>query len=1203
MRLKSLELIGFKSFVDRTVIQFEPGITGVVGPNGSGKSNVVDAMRWVMGEQSAKHLRGGEMQDVIFAGSEKRRPTGMASVFLTFDNSDGRAPAEYSHYSEITVGRRLYRSGESEYFINKTACRLRDITDLFLGTGTGTKAYSIVEQGQIGRIVSSRPEERRLLIEEAAGISKFKNRRETAERKMAATQGNLLRLRDIIAELERQLSSLRRQAKKAEKYRNLEQELRRVELAFAAHQWLGIQSALSLAESDLRREKEAEVVASAGLAEREAEIETGRSSLLDLERAVALAQEKTYALQNAIHLFEAKIEHRKQEIKEAEIRRAKARSEAEELSVRKAQWRDDLNSLNGTIVTADLAAAEAREEGDSFAEQTEKLRGDYDALAERIGLLQANIVSAAETISSLQSGVEHVEREEGLIRASLAQDLDARDDVATELNKVRREIAADRSRLDGMRQVSMKLEEERSALEETLARHRQALQDTEAMLEIEKEQLQLADSRLRSLDELAHNFAGYQSGVKAIMQSRDASDGGLDCLAGVQGLLAEHMEVDPRYETAVGALLGERVQGVLVATAETAVAAVDYLNGAELGRGTFIPTSRPPSIDSRPAPALPGVLGKLESFVTFQEPYAIVGKMIFQDVCLVENLSVAYRCWALDRSFTYVTLNGDVLDRTGIISGGGADGQSEGILARQREREQLRPEVERLRVSTKRLAEAQRSQQARVKDIAHRLEQLAKDSHDEEINFSQLTQRLTHKGEELARLQKLQTELHEKLDKHNQAIARLAAERSAAIESLRETRDTRARDEKTLQELREMGESLGRERAKVADELTRRRTILAAHEERALGADREIERLVVSIADAECARQRHLAEGIECDIMVQASQRSIEILRAQLQVAVKNAEAAAINQRELQQKYNDLKNVIQEQEESLRQLRAAHEKSVSAKHEADLAVAQHRERIGFLYRDIMGKYNVSLEERADSLVPDDFDESAFSEKLADLRHKMQRFGGVNTDSIEEYAELEQRYQFLTGQAEDLENSVAALQRAIHKINRVSRERFRKTFSQINEKFVKLFPRMFCGGKAELRLTDEDNLLESGVEIIAQPPGKKLQNVGLLSGGEKALTAVVLIFAMFLVRPSPFCLLDEVDAPLDDVNIDRFNEMIREMTKYAQFILITHNKRTMTLGDCLYGVTMEEPGVSRIVSVRLNRADDDVTAGSSDTAAA
>jgi chromosome segregation protein len=1185
MRLKSLELVGFKSFVDRTVVQFEEGVTGIVGPNGSGKSNVVDAIRWVMGEQSAKHLRGSAMQDVIFSGSQKRTPMGMASIFLTFDNSDGRAPAEYSNYAEITVGRRLYRSGESEYYINKTPCRLKDIVDLFLGTGTGTKAYSIVEQGQIGLIVSAKPDERRLLIEEAAGISKFKHRRAAAQRKMEATRSNLARLQDIVNELQRQINSLQRQVKKAERYKALTEELCTIELTHAAHQWQGWQGELVAVEERLTRLTEEEALAAAKLSETETQIDEGRVALSEIERELSLAQERAYALQNRIHLLEANIKHKTQEIDDTAQRSQTATQEAKGLEVKRVEWVRELGVANQEKVECDVALASVEEEAGALSAQVEETTRGLNACIETLHETQGTLVEVVEAISAAQSRSDHLDHRIVEIQEEIVQAQAQVKDVDVQLRAVRSQITTEREGLESQQQLSMELTQERGSLEETLQRQSAELQQTTTDLLEQREALHRLESRRNSLEELARNFEGFQEGGRAVLQ--DVSAGSVT--AQVRGSLDEFVVTDSQYEAAVSAVLGEVLQGVVVESHADGAAAIRYLKETAKGRGTFVPQQLR-SVDSEPPVVCgDGVIGPLASYVRFTAALTAAGPLLLRGVILVETVEAGIAQWQRHQGrYRFVTLDGDLITEQGIVMGGSRGDQAQHILSRRRELEDLSQQGRTLQTEVDQLEVMQHRAQGRVDHMRAQLDSLSQNRQDAEVDLAHLKKDLDHKEHESRRLTEALASAQTTVRQKEEVIERIAAERGslgAKLEALRTQREGLTADidagRGEEQEFKARSESL-------TATLHERKAHLASQQERVRGVEREIDRLIKSTAEAKSTIARKSLEVEEGQKQVVKAREEIATNRQELGEAVTEAETRAQRQQTVQQRYQSTLESVREREAQLRDLRRAHEERIEAKHQSEITGTQQRERLIFLEREIQERYHLHLADHASEYLTESYCGDGVDEKIEQMRERVEKLGGVNTDAIEECDELQQRYDFLTKQAGDLEESIEALHKAIHKINRITRERFRTTFAEINERFTQLFPKLFRGGKAELVMTDADHILESGIEIVAQPPGKKLQSVTLLSGGEKALTAVALIFAMFLVRPSPFCLLDEVDAPLDDANIDRFNDLIREMTNFSQFILITHNKRTMELADSLYGVTMEEAGVSKLVSVRLNQ---------------
>ncbi|MBI4126534.1 MAG: chromosome segregation protein SMC [Deltaproteobacteria bacterium] len=1186
MRLKSLEMTGFKSFIDRTTVHFEDGITGIVGPNGCGKSNVVDAIRWVMGEQSAKHLRGSSMEDVIFNGTTTRPAMGMAEVLLTFDNSDGGAPATYSEYTEIQIGRRLYRSGESEYFINKTACRLRDVIDFFLGTGVGTKAYSIVEQGMIGSIIQSKPEDRRLFIEEAAGISKFKARKEAALRRVESTKANVERLTDIIAELSRQMNSLHRQAKKAERYQRIAEELKGRELTLAATRYRKLRGDLERREKEEQRLREQEAGAEAELGQFESSLEGDRLALTQLERELQDVQQQLYATRNTISLHESSVQHKTQEIERLTATKVSAERDIVELEARLALLAERLAVVNEERVRADMEMATSQETTDRIDQENAALKTTRDTLQSDLETTRDRYHGVATQMSDGRARRESWQhRLDELLRRK--QSLE--EEVATfdrQLATLDRELAKQRKDLEGYRQVKLHLVSEAESLRVTLEQQQaEAKRAEETVAQLERN-LQTATSRHASLVELTKNFDGFRDGVRAVL--RQAHEGAT--LSGIVGAVSELLETEPRFERAVSAILGDKLQYVVVASPEVGVGAIDYLKREASGRGTFVPVGLRLSEEQRSFPTGDGIVGRLLDCVHMREEHQSIARYLFSDVVVVEDVPRALKLWSEGAAgTTYVTLEGDVVDAAGCVTGGSSDA-GELLVSQKRRLGELEQEMTELRGKLS-LAEVElEERRKRVAGIERQCQKMTADDHTEAIrvvslehDVGEIEARLIREREQHRRLTATVSSTVTESETINRELASLATflekaeEESRGYEQYMREREGR---------LTVVTSDLAVKETELLDAKVR----LAHARERRQGIDRELEQQIDLKADAEVQLSRRRSDISQAEQAVATLQAEIVSLKEELGRAVQQATSCDQQLITLKERYESQAKVIQEQEAGLRALRSRHTESVKAAHEIQLHLTEVRSEVNHLLATIRERYHVELPAIEVEYARNDADYNVEQEmqEVEALKEKIDGIGAVNTDAIKEYEELSERHTFLSKQQVDLTTSLEALVQAIHRINRTSRKRFRETFDAVNEKFEVLFPKLFGGGRARLLLTDEENLLESGVEIMASPPGKKLQSITLLSGGEKALTSVALIFSIFLIKPSPFCLLDEVDAPLDDANIDRFNELIRGMIPHSQFILITHNKRTMELADLLYGVTMQEAGISRMVSVRLGQ---------------
>lgn len=1182
MRLKSLELVGFKSFADRTIINFEEGITGVVGPNGCGKSNVVDAIRWVMGEQSAKHLRGSSMEDVIFNGSEKRPSVGLSSVALTFDNADGRAPAEYAAYTEITVGRRLYRSGESEYSINKTPCRHKDIIDLFLGTGVGTKAYSIIEQGRIGQIVSAKPEERRYYIEEAAGISKFKNRKEAALRKVEATKANLTRLSDVIAELDRQLGSLSRQAKKAERYQEYFDALKSIELHVAAFQWQDENRICTELAAQIAGMKEQETSGAAELTGVEATIETGRLALAELERQVSDMQERVYALQNAVRMLETEMGYQKKETEELQARVQATTERNAELAQKQAtleSQRQEVETQRDTMgaVLEERRAEIGREDAAMLAVVQER-----DATESVIADAQATLLQAVQTITQDKARQEQI--------SARVTDLEGRQtsantrlgELGARMTEIETQLSESEQSLAGIRQSKTQIGAQAADHATLLASAKTDHQALQSQISSLKDNVSLKRSRLESLQDLQRNFEGYEEGVRSILRKRREEND-----ASLMGTISDYISTAPEFEAAVSAVLGTRLQYVVVDTLESGARAIDYLKTAANGRGSFIPTRLLRDFAEAPLPSDSSEVVRASDVVQCRSELTSVVRYLIGNVWIVADMAAAVRLRPVcPANVTLVTRDGDVIDPAGIMTGGKGGDVSQQFLSRKREIGELEKEVARLQTELQVAEQEWGAISHRIQTLTQEVERLSKDSHAEELKLVHQEKDVSHLRQELVRLQSEKERLAQDIAAAAAEVARLHEEAASRREDVVQQEARKQAVEAELAERKQVLERLNDDIEARQAQLTVLKTELASQEERATHVAGELARLSQQLEET----RTEIARGDQVVAQAVARIEELNISQAakedELQQSLEKLSTQQDAQRVLTVQFQEKQDEVRNLEIKARDLRSELDKLRNALHELGVDEVRRTEKRATLERDIFEKYRVDLPQLS-------FEEGSLNmpmeqaiAEVAELKEKIAKLGSVNVDAIAEFAELSQRHAFLLQQNNDLTQSLDDLNKAIQKINRTSRERFRETFDLVNESFKTLFPRLFKGGKAHLVLTDEENILESGVEILAQPPGKKLQSVTLMSGGEKALTAVAFIFSIFLIKPSPFCLLDEVDAPLDDVNVDRFNDMIRQMMGHSQFILITHNKRTMELADTLYGVTMQEPGVSRLVSVKL-----------------
>ncbi len=1176
MKIKRLEISGFKSFAEKTVLDFQQNVTGVVGPNGCGKSNIVDAIRWCMGEQSAKNLRGKAMEDVIFVGSENRKPLGMAEVSLIFSTEDGRAPSKYLDYAEIQLTRRLYRDGESDYLINKIPCRLLDITELFMDTGVGTRAYSIIEQGKIGQILHSRPEERRFLIEEAAGVTKFKSRKQLALKKIEGTRQNLARLADVLGEIRRQLASLQRQAKKAEKFREYRDELREIELLFSARDYSETRSQRGAAERELEALNLQIRNAFAASAVGESQAEEARVVLLEAEKHLTTAQEEIFRVRNEFSTTGNGLEFQRKELAGLDGRLARLTAEAAELDKRLKECGDqrgllelrrDTGSVDAVGMQAELELAEEAMAGHQAAEEElnrdleNRRRELFTALAEA-AQFKSRFENAQKRLAALRERSDRHARE-------AMQLAERQEQLRQRANTLEKEIAAGHQEQETL-QIGL------SSLRGHEDDLRRRLPEVEKSWQSRRDELNRSSSRLHSLKELEAQFAGFGQGVRTLM--KDATH-----RSRFSGVLADAVQAPPELESALESALAERLQCILCSEDHDAFGALEYLKANKGGRAGIALPLNPPS-----AAAVP-VAGAtlLAEQVRVDGPFTGLILNLLASVMLVDDISAALTLARQHPGLTFVTRAGDMVAQGGIISGGSGEQVGTGLIHKKREIRELELAVARLEEETASLGKQRDDLRRQNQEVAEGLKSGGMQLHQSELKLAGLLkdrQQVVDENTRIAERLDVQSLESENLCEEQAA---LEAELKLAGEQMSRTGDASKGLEEETSRLKIAFDAcrirLGIVREKVTAIRVQTATIKEQHDA-GLRALADLEQRTEEVV-RRMAADREEIESSDAG----RGQLQVEILAAteRLEGLVREQVVSEERLTVARGRFEEAGAVLNRIEAQLKKVREESDSVRSAQAELSLRFSTLTMQAEHMEQALQERSRITMTEALVKLESTVFDDVVGRIRQIDLQRLLDEMGEVNLMAIEECAGMEERYTFLTGQKDDLEESLHGLQQAIQRINRTTRQRFLETYNLINAKFQEVFPRLFCGGRAELRLTDEEDLLETGIDIIVQPPGKKLQNVTLLSGGEKALTAVALIFSIFLIKPTPFCLLDEVDAPLDDANIGRFNEMVREMSSISQFIIITHNKATMQVADTLYGITMEEPGASRVVSVRLH----------------
>ena len=1182
MRLESISLHGFKSFGEKTVVKVLPGITAIVGPNGCGKSNVGESVRWALGEQSAKSLRGQRMEDLIFHGSASRKPVGLAEVELFFSN-DGTLSVPWS---EIAVGRRLYRTGESEYILNGGAARLRDILDLFAGTGANPRAYSVMDQDKLNHVLTAKPHERRVFIEEAAGIARYKQQRNETQGKLDQTRQNLVRVRDVMDEVKRQLNSLERQAKKAQQYKTLQTERRDLAVALVAADYTALTAQATELTGELQRLRDAEQALRTGAATLAAREARQREVLQGSDHALSDLRQRVQKVQGELERLLERREQMGLQIRELGDEGVRLEEEIRGCRERLGGISADREQARLSLAEAERLVVERREVAEQLEAAVEehraRLAGDRDRL-EALRLEQVRI--AGERVDLMRQAGELRERQAQLTRRRerLAQELAAAEAEATRLAGDRETLQSAHGR--AVAELSS-LVAERARLQLALTEQQQALVTAEAALDEVRMTLAARRSALEALRALEAAREGYGAGVRAIFEAEPA-------LPGVRGTVADLLEVPGGLERAVEAVLGERLQWVVVDRFEHARAAVEYLASRRAGAATFVPVET--LVHGRHGPSSTPPEGESLIWVAgaVGAPVASLVDYLLGQVAVVDHLDRAEALWRRNGVVaTYVTPTGEVLSPAGRLHGGARAVDEtmleHSLLARKRQLRELDDEVSRL-------TDEQQVRQTAVATLTGEVDSLR-------TQLAALEQAVqARQADRLASEKDLEqsTREHERIHRHvetvaieAQQVAAEATETAALLARLEQhievAREAEARQEAAMAVARTAIDTAQTHETALVAELTTCRVDVASVAERAEALARELGRL--DEMEAEVGARAAQAEQRQTQLAdrrawltdererTDAGARDVALDRDRLE-----DEARAAGERH-QQLLDELTAV----ETDIRSVDADLTRAVRAIHDVELRATEGRVRREELGQDAWRTYGVDAAALL-TLHDPSRDLPAARERVVELDDKLSAIGPVNLVADEEYRELDERLTFLSTQHDDLVASMKDLEKALRGMTRTAQERFADAFQEINRHFGEIFQRLFEGGRAELRLVEAEeggDPLDTGVELMAQPRGKRLQSVSLMSGGERALTGLALLFAIFYFRPSPFCVLDEVDAPLDDANIHRFLRVLRELTSQTQFLVITHNRKTMEAADILYGVTMEEPGLSKLVSVNL-----------------
>jgi chromosome segregation protein len=1225
MYLKNLTLLGFKSFSDKTSLNFQPGVTAIVGPNGCGKSNVSDAIRWVLGEQSAKALRGGEMADVIFNGTDGRKPMGMAEVSLTLGDMDQdhlRAAGVEVAYNEATITRRIFRDGNSEYFINRTGCRLKDIQQLFMGTGVGRTSYSILAQGHITQILSSKPEDRRMIFEEAAGITKYKSQKKESLRKLEYTDQNLLRIADLIREVKRQIGSLQRQAGKARRYKQISQELQHLDTQLARHQFDVLAAEITEKQATAERLRDEIATGSAELLRCEDEIKQLRERLSELEHEVAAQQQRSLELKGEADRHESRIQFNEERLRELASQNAKALAEITQAEERCHAASAELQAVTERLAASESALLQHRLALEQKQQALNTVENDLRQRQESLRQAQADAFTAAQDLSRIRNEITalDLQKQGNSIRLE-------------KLSAEKLQLEEERTRLEArLHEFTASVEVEklnaqtkRGSVEERQTRLRE-LQVELQESSIEQDQFLQAQtdkrSRLNVLEQLEGSHEGFSAGTQAALRQTRT----------VIGSLADRIRVPDQYVVAVENALGHHLQIVLTEAPESAQEIIADLTTNKSGRASVAALAMP--YDSKQL-AFEGEMAPGGGFDAvqngLQKGQIIHALTVVQAEPSVEKLLKAL----LARTFIasdlatataqvqnghagcdFVTLTGDLLSRHGVYTGGYLNGNGNpkgpaSILGRKNQITELHGELTEVQLRVADMSRKRGALLGEQTELQASLQQAQTELREQEVAIA------TREGEFNA-LQNSNRLLHQKIETVVFEVQSLAAQEQEGLQKRNalavqlnelETRERAGQDH--VAALTNELENLRQQRDAAHAALTESKVALASEEQMLASFRQQQQSLEQRIRELTQAVEQRRAEV--SSFISRKEQAESEIQDSQAQIGRLQHERDQVNAQtaELLARKQSQEADVTTREDNLRGQRSRLTQLQEQRGALDVELAQKNMSVQNLRERIQQKYHLNLDDvrsecititfadegaaKVHVMTPEEMaaagaatDWNAVGQQIEALQQKLDEIGPVNLVAIEEYEETEQRYQFLSKQNDDLVSAKAQLLEVINRINVQTRQMFIETFEKVRENFRLMFTEVFGGGKADLILSDENDVLESGIEIMARPPGKQLQSISLLSGGEQTMTAVSLLFSIYQVKPSPFCVLDELDAPLDESNINRFVRVLQRFITNSQFIVITHNKRTIGMADVLYGVTMEERGISKIVSVKFHK---------------
>ena len=1180
MYLKRLELQGFKSFADKTVLEFMPGITSVIGPNGSGKSNISDAIRWVLGEQSMKSLRGAKSNDIIFAGTQNRKSLGFAEASLVFDNEDGTLPIEYA---EVTVTRKIYRSGETGYYINKVPCRLKDILELFMDTGIGKDGYSIIGQGKIDEILSNKSEDRRHIFEEAAGIVKYRTRKAESEKKLEHTKLNLLRINDILTEIESNIEPLQQQAEKAKKYLNLKEELKSIEIGLFVYNIEKYKQTLEEIIND-------EDIMKSTCNQEEGKLERIKALKEELKTQIDEITEKIESMQNIGFESQKEIEQLNSNISVCNTRIENNKENKTRFEKEIEEIKTKITSLEEEIKQKQAKKDNLKENRKKFEKELEEKQAELDKLTSKLSKKEIEIEEHKKKVE------ENTDK-----RYELQSDISTQNANAESLEKrkqqIKQEITTNISELDAARlrkdEISKgfyEAESKRNSIVSSLEKIEK--QKEEASTKIKEydtninnlySEMRIKDSRHKFLVETEKEKEGYIKSVKSLLNDCENIK---DLGKGMHGVLANIISVPKEYETAIEMCLGASLQNVVTETEEDAKRLIEHLRKNNLGRASFLPITsvKGKKLENFKAKEK-GIIGVASDLVQFNKKYEQIILNLLGRTVIVDNMETAIKVAKQNNySFRIITIEGDLINPSGAITGGSVAKKTVNILGRGREIESLEKEINKIKQKIEKLEKEKEEYVNSQEDLLEEVSSLEKALQEIDITYATEKQKVVAINENIERIEKRLSKLKEEtvnIDNQKIEIEEKKKTDEEQISTINEE------NEKLTNIINEFAE-LNKDDQKYIDDLnfdiTNLKISVSSFDESETSINEisdminnDIENNKKSIENKEKQINQIEEDNKELEKNIEETKQKIEEVKKQVQTSGQTINNLKEERTQKNEKLANKETELNNQFKIIEDL-----KSQMAKMEAKKSKTE--EDLNVVINKLWEEYELTPNTIKEYKKPDNI--ALTQKKVNNLRADIRDLGSVNVDSIEEYKTLKERYDFMCEQRLDLENTMSKLRKMIQEMTEVMKEQFKTQFEIINKNFGEVFRELFGGGKAELTLADEENILECGIDITVQPPGKKLQNMMLLSGGEKAFTAIALLFAILKINPAPFCVLDEIEAALDDVNVFRYAEYLKKFSKDTQFLVITHRKGTMEAADTVYGITMEENGISKLLSMKL-----------------